>query len=69
MKNALHGDWHVVGTKTQQLKPTERLLSGHVIFSPHNDPGKAVADGLTLQRGRPEQFLATEHKAGDRDGI
>lgn len=71
MKNPLHGAWPVTGTKTHQSKPTEGLLSGHVNVNPHNDLGKAITDGLILQRGRgcPEQFLAREHKADDRDRI
>jgi len=71
MKNPLHGAWPVTGTKTYQSKPTEGLLSGHVNVNPHNDLGKAITDGLILQRGRgcPEQFLAMKHKTGDRDRI
>lgn len=68
MKNALHGAWHVTDTKTHQPEPTKGLLSGHANVNPHNDLGKAITDGLIFQRGRgcPEQFLAMEHKAGDR---
>lgn len=53
--------WHIIGTKG--------LPAGHVIFSPHDDPGEALVMAACC-KGEEEvhsHFLAAEHKAGDRD--